>query len=145
MLTNEWLAQLEKNEVILRNFVANWHPSAQFPRVIQNESVLMKDGTAVAIPVPEAFMPITAPMAEQACQRVRQSIRQETPEDPLLRWDNALKSKDIIELINLLNEAWFGVPESTSCWGIKGFKEAVELLEDPPEQEEEIHDNQTAS
>ena len=35
--------------------------------------------------------------------------------------------------MSLLNSAWFGVPESTQCWKLEGFKEAIDLLEDPPD------------
>lgn len=36
-----------------------------------------------------------------------------------------------------MSETWFGVPESTLCWQIQGFKEACDLLDDPPETEDE--------
>jgi len=46
-----------------------------------------------------------------------------------------LDAQDISKAMKLLNDAWFGVPESTDCWQIYGFKEAVDLLDDPPEEE----------
>lgn len=38
---------------------------------------------------------------------------------------------------NPIFDAWFGVPESTSCWSIPGFGQAVDLLDDPPEDQED--------
>ena len=53
--------------------------------------------------------------------------------DPCREFDIALAAGDIQKVTNLLNDAWFGVPESTRCWQIEGFTEAVGLLEDPPD------------
>lgn len=131
-LESTWMQKVLDNATTLRQFVADWHPSARQPKAIQRESVLLTNGDAVAISVPEASMPITAPNAELACQTVRTKIRQEQPQNPLERWDKAVEEKNIAEIDSLLNGAWFGVPESTSCWSIPGFKEAVDLMDDPP-------------
>lgn len=133
--SSKWLEKVHANNEILRKFVSEWHPSARNPKAIQKESVLLTDGSAVAIDVPESAMPITAPNAETACRQVRELIRKEEPSDPVARWDKAVASGDIGEILCLLDGAWFGVPESTSCWSIPGFKEAVDLMGDPPEQE----------
>lgn len=135
MTKDEWLGEVRKNQKVLRSLVGNWHPSAREPRAIQKRSVLFTDGSAVAIDVPEAHLPITAPNVELASQRVRQSIRAEEPENPLTRWDKAVVSGDVGEIMSLLDGAWFGVPESTSAWGIEGFREAVDLLDDLPKEE----------
>lgn len=134
LTTQEWIEKVQQNASVLREFVGNWHPSARFPEALQQESVLLMDGDAVA--VPQSF-PITAPAAELACQNVRQMIRKEEPNDPVTRFDQALAKADIGEIMSLLEGAWFGVPESTSCWGIKGFSLAVDLMDDPPDQPEE--------
>lgn len=136
MTNQDWLNKVNSNAALLRSFVGNWHPSARSPRAIQRESVLLSDGGAVAVDVPEASMPITAPNAEMACQNIRESIRREEPQDPLERWDKAIAAGDISTVITLLDGAWFGVPESTSCWSIPGFKEAVDLMDDLPEQDD---------
>ena len=89
-------------------------------------------------------MTITAPNAEQAAHAVRRAIANEEADkpSPLERFDKALQDKNIGEINSLLNEinsllnsAWSGVPESTSCWRIPGFKEAVDLMDDLPEEE----------
>jgi hypothetical protein len=114
--------------------IADYHPSARRPAALKREAVLMTDGEAVIVDA--ATMPITAPAAEQACQHVRTQIRKEEPDDPLTRWDRAITSGDIGEIDSLLNGAWFGVPESTGCWNIPGFNEAVDLMDDPPMEPE---------
>lgn len=132
MTVSRWMEQVHQHKDKLRDLVASWHPSARFPRALQDESVLLTDGSAVAVPF---AMEITAPNAERACQEIRQQIRKEEQDDPVERFDKAVTSADVGEIMSLLNSAWFGVPESTSCWQIRGFAEAVDLLDDPPEEE----------
>ena len=111
----EWLEKARSNQDVLRSLVAEYHPSAGAAR---------------------HEMEITAPNAELACERARASIAKREPQDPVQRLNVALAIGNIGEIIHVLDCAWFGVPESTSCWQINGFKEAVALLEDAPEQEE---------
>lgn len=129
----QWLQKVSDNAGVLRQLIADWHPSARRPAAIQRESVLFTDGDAVAVDAPS--MPITAPNAERACQWIRQDIRAKEPADPLSRWDKALSDGDVGEIMSLLESTWFGVPESTDCWNIPGFAVAVNLLDDPPEME----------
>lgn len=131
---NPWLQKVKDNAAVLRQLVADWHPSARQPKAIQRQAVIFTDGGAVAINVPEAYIPITAPNAEQACRNVREKIRQEEPQNPLDRWDKAIKEENVGEISSLLSGAWFGVPESTSCWQIPGFAVACDLLDDPPDE-----------
>ena len=138
MDSKEWFERLKENEELLKSFVASWHPSARFPKAIQRKSVILTNGDAVAVDVPEAHLPITAPAAEAACESIRREIRKESPENPREKWDRAVSTSDTSTLYSLLNSAWFGVPESRGCWSIAGFSEAVELLEDPPEDEESV-------
>lgn len=117
MTKSRWLQQVTDHASALRQLVGDYHPSTQRSR-------------------PFPVGPITAPGAEDACRQVRGMIREEEPEDPLARWDKALAQSDIDTLNSLLESAWFGVPESTECWNIPGFSVAVDLLDDPPEQDE---------
>jgi len=83
-------------------------------------------------------MPITAYNAEAACQNVRDMIRSNESMDRdsmLKKIETAFSTSDVDELMSLLSSTWFGVPESTCCWSIPGFKEAVDLMEDPPEED----------
>jgi hypothetical protein len=79
---------------------------------------------------------ITAPGAEAACEVVRDEVQHNFEGDPEAEFDLALAAGDVNRLIVLLNQAWFGVPESTACWRIPGFREAVALLEDPPDSDQ---------
>lgn len=80
-------------------------------------------------------MRITAPNAEMVSERIRESIRKNFDGNPVTEFITALDNKDISKCMKLLNDAWFGVPESTDCWKISGFKECVDLLDEPPDEE----------
>ena len=118
----QWMGKVLDNSTALRNLVANYHPAARQPR--------------------RERMPITAAAPEAACEFVRQQIRSERSDDPVARWDKAMSEADISQITALLEEAWFGVPESTACWNIPGFDIACDLMDDPPEESEEPHDNE---
>jgi hypothetical protein len=114
----EWLQKAKDNADSLKYLLGRYYPAARTYN-----------------PAP---MAITAGAAEVACESVRREIMAKNngePVDPCDRFDIALAAGDVGEINELLNAAWFGVPESTSCWGITGFREAVELIEDLPEDE----------
>lgn len=116
MTKQEWLNTARTNQEVLKDFISTWHPNYDKPK-------------------PE--MTITAPRAEEASKIVRAAIRNRSNLiEPVIRFDLALLQSDIMGIHNILSEAWFGVPESGSCWEISGFPEAVALLEDLPEEEE---------
>lgn len=112
MNPKEYIEKAKENKTKLRNFVAAWHPINCRPHK----------------------MKITADTAESACQHVREDIIAKSSVVPIERqFDIAVETEDASKLDGLLNQAWFGVPESTECWQIEGFREAVNLMEDPPE------------
>jgi hypothetical protein len=114
----EWLEKVERSKTKLHSLIANYHPSNLDERAPNDK-----------IPVS-----ITAPNAERACEVVRSAIRKESHfQNPEAQFNIALAKKDVETLGSLLSAAWFGVPESTACWQIEGFKEAVDLLDDPPD------------
>jgi len=115
MTKEEWLTQARSYEDALKSLVGEYHPSVGYRR---------------------HTLPITAPAAEDACISVREKISQAEPQDPVQRLTVALATGDVSEIYSVLGQAWFGVPESTSCWNIRGFKEAVDLMDDPPEPPE---------
>lgn len=117
MTEQEWLDEARSNAPQLRDLLREFHPANRQP------------GRR-----PTDF--ITAPGAEAACTQVRKSIRENHEGDPVNQFDEALADNDLHTVWKLLNQAWFGVPESTTCWQIPGFREAVGLLEDLPETEE---------
>ncbi len=113
MTQYEWIQYARDNKDVLEELIRAYHPA------------LMTDKQ----------LKITAPNAERACQVVRDKIKEETKYNPLEYFRVALSHNDIKKIYGILNSAWFGVPESTDCWRIEGFKEAVALLEDMPESD----------
>jgi hypothetical protein len=107
MTTDEWLALYEDNKEDIRRLIRDWHPALNT--------------------VPHRRDRITAPEAEQTCESIRQTIREMTTEDPLAALDRAVAARELPEAINIVNEAWFGIPESTDSRGLKGFFVLCEL------------------
>jgi len=117
MTRSRWLERVSEHKEALRQLIADYHPSSN----------------KKAPP-----MVITAPSAEAACETIRTEIRAKESGDPVEWWDKAVVDGDVSTLNNLLNGAWFGVPESTECWDIPGFAVACALMDDlPPEADEE--------
>lgn len=115
MTEPEWIDKVKSNKELLTNFIKDWHPT----------NINRKPS-----------MRITAPNVEAAIHSVRASIRNQLESaNPIAKFELALAQSDIQGINNILNETWFGVPESTDCWQIPGFREAVELIEDVPYEE----------
>lgn len=119
----KYITQAKLHADKLRSLLGNYHPrSATYAKTYKRPEPL----------------PITAPGAEAACRVVRNKIAKEDSLEPhpIAVFNIALETGNLEaaqEINNLLNSAWFGVPESTSCWQIPGFKEAVALMEDSPD------------
>jgi hypothetical protein len=109
MTVNEYFDAVNKNKVKLDCVIREWHP---------------------AYISPKKSMHITAPGAEAICEFIRTEIQQSEPKDALERFNKAVAAKDYLTANSILNETWFGVPESTECWNITGFRELVSLLEE---------------
>jgi hypothetical protein len=114
MTEQEWLTQVDSAKDKLRYLLQHYHPAQIHQKKYEK-------------------LPITANNAEQACEVVRDKIRKNWEGDPVKEFQDALDMRDCVKIYKLLGDAWFGVPESTSCWNITGFKEAVDLMDDPPE------------
>ncbi len=118
MTKEEWLSKAKDSKEDLSSLILNYHPAS-------------KERTR------KSNLPITAPAPESACENVRESVRAEYREilvTPTQEFDAAIESDDIDAINSLLSAAWFGVPESTSCWNIPGFAIAVDLMDDLPEE-----------
>lgn len=112
----EWIQQVKMNKDKLRILILTYHPNRN-PLTARYATV---------------NTPITAQGAELACASIRRTIQNKGDLAPEVRFDLALMQDDVEGIEIILNEVWFGVPESTSCWDIPGFKEAVNLLENLP-------------
>lgn len=119
MTKQEWLAEVQGSKADLLSLVEVYHPASH--RVDARKS--------------ERGVLITAPSVEVACRSIRENIAHEEIDlaQPQDRFLAALKQENWKTIYSLLDSAWFGVPESTECWQIKGFAKAVDLLDDPPE------------
>jgi hypothetical protein len=122
MTKQEWINQAREHKAVLLSLIEVYHPASHRAHGRK----------------PSLDLPITAPSAESACRVVREKIAKEEGDlaYPRDRFLVALVQEDWQEIDSLLNAAWFGVPESSACWRIEGFKEAVELIEEPPEDAE---------
>lgn len=118
MNEQEWIAYAKENRENLVSLLKSYHPVMRQPGRRQGDY-------------------ITAPNAENACTKVRKSIRENFEGDPVKQFNEALDSDNWSIINTLLNHAWFGVPESISCWDITGFREAVKLMEDLPNDDDE--------
>jgi len=129
----QWIDYARLHAEKLGKLIADYHPAA---RPIRPDSSLAEMESALS-----PNLPITAQGAEMSCEKVRRMIREKykagDKPDPVVDFAAAVASGNVAKINTLLNAAWFGVPESTSCWRIPGFKEAVDLIEDPPEPTEE--------
>lgn len=115
MLKNEWMDKVDERWEQLKEVVMQYHPCAS------------------CNPEP---MEITDPGPETACEIVRRQISSQEEPVTVERLERLKAEGNADELANLFNSTWFGVPESTGCWGIDGFSEMVELIEDPPEDQD---------
>lgn len=117
MTTKEWIKVANDEMELLCSFIAKWHP-----------------GSKARNPDP---MTITAPSPENFRRIMEARIEKEQTQDPVIEFREAIQAEDVGKAIGILNGAWCGVPESTSCWRIPGFPEAVDLMDDPPEDPRE--------
>lgn len=96
---DEWWYLFNLNRDKLRCLVARYHPS---------------DGVSKP-------MPITAPTAEATCATIRKEIAAERTGDVLGQFDLFVEQRMGPQLARILNEAWFGLPESMSSREVPGF------------------------
>ncbi len=119
----EWFAYATEHRQELIALLADFHPTNRLPGTRHSNASNDYHGDY-----------ITAPNAEAACVQVRRRIRDEqaTEKPATIRLSEAIDNKEYHKVVSLLNDAWFGVPESRGSWGIIGFEQAVILLENPP-------------
>lgn len=110
----DWINKAKENRETLASFIGNWHP---------------RSATQVSVDPDECN--ITAPVAESVRRASLSQIRRKEQPEPVARFEKALESGNGVEVYKLLSAAWFGVPETTDCWHYTGFREAVDLLDDP--------------
>lgn len=111
----DWWKAVDAEWPHLLTLIADWHP---------------------ARPAQSHQLPITAPAAERACKGVREDIRREAGVE-----DMSLLPSDVgvlvdaeryrlernPELYSIFSATWFGVPESRSVHGWRGFSTLCDL------------------
>ena len=130
MNTQEWIERARSQADILRHFVVRYHPNAGNGRHYKGQPELRITAPNVER-VRSGYDAHTGKQHDES-QSIVAQIKAETPADPMTQFDTALAAGDFPKLYVLLESAWFGVPESTGCWNIRGFAEAVDLMDDPP-------------
>lgn len=84
---------------------------------------------------------ITAPNAEGACETIRKEIQKQPQKDPCARVEESHQDRTD-DLYMVLNETWFGMPESTGVRCEQGFGVLCDLCSEGYvlEEEELPHD-----
>ena len=108
----DWWKELETNWDDIVYLVHQFHPYYQ-----RKHSLRPIQG----LDFEELKYPITAPAAETACEVVRNKIRSEALNDPVEAMKEARIVKDGDTIWSILNQTWFGLPESTEVRYLPGF------------------------
>jgi hypothetical protein len=112
MTKEEFWVLFDPNQNKMRALVEKYHPTAaQQPRGLVDAEK------------------ITAPLAEAACEVVRSDIRKKATELGVARFDQAVESRNAEMLVRVLNETWFGMPETMSVRSEPGFGVLCDLCE----------------
>ena len=118
MTSEAFLSKCAEHQGRLETYLQQWHPRSR-------EFVFTEEHHA------------SAPGAQFACNRACAKI-QKTPAGlpPVAAFKEALEKRDVKVAYSLLNDAWFGLPETTEWRQFEGAREAVGLIEDPPDDVE---------
>lgn len=111
MTNKEWVSLLEENLDNLIKLVEQFHPAGHPARLTSREDKFV----------------ITAKDAEKICQSIREKIAAENDNSGLYTFLSALKEKDYDTVHSVLNETWFGLPESVQVRRLPGFYALCDL------------------
>lgn len=110
----EWWDLCRANADALRELVRGFHPANFHPASVEKADQVKR-------------FPITAQAAEKLCEMIRQEIVKESSgTDPVGTFDLYLNHEDD-RMPNLLNEVWFGLPESVEVRTVAGFGTLCDL------------------
>jgi hypothetical protein len=104
----EWFALLRENKGRLLTLIGRFHPWW-----LDNESIKQYS--------------ITAPKAEEICEKVRETIKESTKLNPHDEFIKALENEDGVTISKILNSTWFGMPESYEIRTVSGFHALCDL------------------
>ena len=118
MTLKEWWELVEEEWYAVESLIQRFHPSGEGPEPKGPRAPYFFKGTER-----EEF-PITAPAAEAACEGVRKMIDRPAPVEKARK---AREEKDHRTLHSILNETWFGLPESVVVHSLDGFDALCDL------------------
>ena len=95
----EWWAWVLEHQGVLKDLIATYHP---YYRYVHTN------------------LPITAERAEQIREGIAEEIACQTTSDPQRRFELYLKTQHS-DMLSLLNETWWGLPESENVRSEPGF------------------------
>lgn len=125
MNSAEFIIKATQHSDKLCDLIRNWHPrSSDFVLHAAEDS--------------------TAPGPQEACNILCRSIQKEAPAGalpPVEAFRAALEAKDAVQAYTILAETWIGVPEVTSFREFTGAQEALDLLDDPPDDFPDFDDD----
>jgi hypothetical protein len=136
MEKQDWVDTFNKSKTELRALVERFHPAVTAKVEVAGEQVELPASVLAG------NFPITASGAEAACESVRQEIQAKYTGSPLDRFDAAAEKMDTRELTSLLNDVWFGMPESASVREVPGFHVLCDLCEGVDDDGEEEGDEE---
>lgn len=118
MTSEEYFQLIDDNKHSLIRLIDKYHP------LTQNRESFYE-------------MPITARMAEKACEQIRKEIIakavDQSLKNPVLTFLNSVMNKNIGGIVTILNETWFGMPESSAIHSEPGFYVLCDLCSDFPD------------
>lgn len=106
---HRWIEKARKNSEVIRGIILAFHPYYDARKHSHK---------------------ITANDAEKMCEFIRRRIKHETLYDPVAVFVDSLKKGDADTCWKILNEAWFGLPESLETRLIDGFSVFADLCEE---------------
>lgn len=109
----DWWKVVEDNKDSLIRLIEEFHPASRLKSVNDNKS--------------PNFI-ITAKRAEQACEAVRGEIYQRWGKElPVNIFLSAFTRRDGRKIYNILQETWYGLPESSQVRSLPGFYPLCDL------------------
>lgn len=113
----DWWKEVDDNWDNLLLLIEKFHPASHTIDDIYEDDLL-----------PDSInYPITAPLAEKACEAVRKDIRKKENQNPCATATQAKIDRDGLRLYKIFNQTWFGMPESNAVRREAGFYTLCDL------------------
>jgi hypothetical protein len=107
-----WWHELETHKDEMIRLIEKFHPAKNVIKVVKED---------------EPNYIITAKKAEELCESIRQDIQAEYKGHPVIDFLSAFNSRDGETIHSILNQTWFGMPESIQIRYEPGFNTLCDL------------------